>query len=100
MKTLMDVDELGAVDADADNLLEQCFEDHEAYLNAKSHKKFLIIGRKGSGKLPSIENSCAKRAILDSHSVMILPTIHGTFTIIKPWLEFQMSKNFSKVGDI
>ncbi|HWW96588.1 MAG TPA: hypothetical protein VNY74_02785 [Edaphobacter sp.] len=50
MKTLMDVNELGAVDADADNLLEQCFEDHEAYLNAKSHKKFLIIGRKGSGK--------------------------------------------------
>jgi hypothetical protein len=46
----MEVDELGAVDADADRLLEQCFEDHEAYLDAKAHKKFLVIGRKGSGK--------------------------------------------------
>jgi hypothetical protein len=50
MKSLWDVDEVGAVDADADRLLEQCFEDHEAYLEAKAHKKFLILGRKGSGK--------------------------------------------------
>jgi hypothetical protein len=50
MKTLLDVEELGAIDADADGLLDQCFEDHEAYINARAHKKFLILGRKGSGK--------------------------------------------------
>ncbi len=50
MKSLRDVESFGAVDADADRLLEKCFEDHEAYLDARAHKKFLVIGRKGSGK--------------------------------------------------
>ena len=50
MKDLSIVEEFGAVDADADTLLEQCFEDHDAYLDARSHRKFLILGRKGSGK--------------------------------------------------
>ncbi len=48
--SLAEVDSFGAVDADADKLLDACFEDHEAYLDAKSHVKFLILGRKGSGK--------------------------------------------------
>ncbi len=47
---LSEVDSFGAVDADADKLLEACFEDHEAYRDAKSHRRFLILGRKGSGK--------------------------------------------------
>jgi hypothetical protein len=47
---LVDVDAFGAVDADADKLLDLCFEDHEAYRDAKSHEKFLVLGRKGSGK--------------------------------------------------
>jgi len=47
---LSQVDSFGGVDADADKLLEACFEDHEAYLAAKSHNKFLVLGRKGSGK--------------------------------------------------
>ena len=50
MESLSQVESFGAVDADADKLLDRCFEDHEAYLEAKSHKKFLVIGRKGSGK--------------------------------------------------
>ena len=50
MRNLADVESFGAVDADADMLLDKCFEDHEAYLNAKAHNKFLILGRKGSGK--------------------------------------------------
>src|SRR4051794_25461786 len=40
----------GGIDADADRLLDECFEDHDAYLQARDHKRFLIIGRKGSGK--------------------------------------------------
>ena len=50
MRELYQVESFGAVDADADELLDTCFEDHEAYLEAKSHKRFLVIGRKGSGK--------------------------------------------------
>jgi len=50
MRDMYDVESFGAVDADADKLLDKCFEDHEAYLDAKSHQKFLVIGRKGSGK--------------------------------------------------
>jgi hypothetical protein len=48
--TLQTVDTFGAVDADTDDLLLDCFQDHEAYKAALEHKKFLIVGRKGSGK--------------------------------------------------
>ena len=50
MRRFNEVESFGAIDADADQLLDTCFEDHEAYLDAKAHRKFLIIGRKGSGK--------------------------------------------------
>lgn len=40
----------GGVDAKNDDLLLSAFEDHEAYKAALSFSKFLIIGRKGSGK--------------------------------------------------
>ena len=40
---LSEVESFGAVDADADKLLDACFEDHEAYREAKSHSKFLIL---------------------------------------------------------
>lgn len=47
---LVDVENFGAVDADSDDLLRDCFQDHPAYLDARANKKFLILGRKGSGK--------------------------------------------------
>lgn len=50
MKRLADVESFGGIDADADALLEHCFQDHEAYDAALNHKRFLIIGRKGAGK--------------------------------------------------
>ncbi|MFF9756333.1 P-loop ATPase, Sll1717 family [Streptomyces sp. NPDC014344] len=50
MRNIADVDNFGAIDADADELLRECFQDHPAYLAAKQNKKFLILGRKGSGK--------------------------------------------------
>jgi hypothetical protein len=50
MKNLTEVESFGGIDADADNLLDNCFSDHEAYVEAKDHKRFLIVGRKGSGK--------------------------------------------------
>ncbi|MEV7183364.1 hypothetical protein [Kitasatospora sp. NPDC093102] len=50
MLSLSEVENFGAIDADADELLRECFQDHPAYLAAKRNKKFLILGRKGSGK--------------------------------------------------
>ena len=44
------VENFGAIDADADMLLRECFQDHPAYRDASSLACFLIIGRKGSGK--------------------------------------------------
>ena len=50
MKNLLKIENFGAIDADNDELLLDCFEDHEAYLNILNLKKYLIIGKKGSGK--------------------------------------------------
>ncbi|WP_420856231.1 P-loop ATPase, Sll1717 family [Streptomyces abyssalis] len=50
MLNLRDVEDFGATDADADSLLRECFQDHPAYISAKENRKFLILGRKGSGK--------------------------------------------------
>jgi hypothetical protein len=61
MSELFQVESFGAVDADADKLLDACFEDHEAYLDAKAHKRFLIIGRKGSGKTAIYRNLMKER---------------------------------------
>lgn len=47
---LADISGFGGIDADADELLDRCFQDHPAYLNVLEHERFLIIGRKGSGK--------------------------------------------------
>src|SRR5437879_1086829 len=49
----MDLDKVetfGAIDADADALLRECFQSHPAYLAAHDFDRFLILGRKGSGK--------------------------------------------------
>ena len=50
MKKLIEMENFGAIDADNDQLLIECFEDHEAYKEIIKFNKFLIIGRKGSGK--------------------------------------------------
>jgi hypothetical protein len=50
MKRLCEVATFGGTDADADDLLEKAFQDHEAFSAAQSHKKPIVIGRKGTGK--------------------------------------------------
>lgn len=50
MKALTEIASFGGIDADSDDLLEPCFQDHEAYLEACAHARWLITGRKGSGK--------------------------------------------------
>ena len=50
MVRLAQIERFGVAEADNDDLLLECFQDHEAYVSARDHQKFLIIGRKGSGK--------------------------------------------------
>ena len=50
MKNLLQVENFGSIDADSDDYLLDCFEDHEAFSDVLSFKKFLIVGRKGGGK--------------------------------------------------
>lgn len=50
MKSLAKVEAFGAIDADNDQLLFESFEDHEAYQDVRQQRRFLIVGRKGSGK--------------------------------------------------
>lgn len=50
MNPLAEISSFGAIDADFDELLDTCFQDHEAYGSALSHDRFLVVGRKGAGK--------------------------------------------------
>jgi len=47
---LSQIDSFGGTDADQDALLIEAFEDHSAFESLKNHKRFCILGRKGSGK--------------------------------------------------
>src|SRR5215208_4526077 len=50
LKSLLDAENFGAIDADNDQLLADTFEDHDAFIDLVKMKKFLIVGKKGSGK--------------------------------------------------
>ncbi len=50
MKPLSTAENFGAVDADSDELLLSSFEDHEAFKDVLQFRRFLIAGKKGSGK--------------------------------------------------
>lgn len=62
MKNLSLVDTFGGTDADNDDILLQAFEDHEAYLDILKFKKFLVIGKKGSGKTAIFKKIITTRA--------------------------------------
>lgn len=49
-KRLHDITNFGGTDADEDALLIEAFEDHRAFESLKAHKRFCVLGRKGSGK--------------------------------------------------
>ena len=50
MRSLGSIENFGAIDADNDDLLLESFEDHEAFQRALARSRFLLVGRKGSGK--------------------------------------------------
>lgn len=51
----------GAIDADADNLLRECFQTHPAYIEARDFSRFLVLGRKGSGKTAIFKRLVSER---------------------------------------
>ncbi len=61
MKQINEIDNFGAVDADSDTLLFDCFEDHEAYENVLKMARFLVLGRKGAGKTAIFKMLMLKR---------------------------------------
>jgi hypothetical protein len=56
------IESFGGIDADADDLWRDCFADHPAYLQALKHKRFLIVGRKGSGKTAIFKKLITERS--------------------------------------
>ena len=50
MKNPSHIENFGSIDADNDPLLFSSFEDHEAYVHVRNLSRFLVLGRKGSGK--------------------------------------------------
>ncbi|MGU3657837.1 P-loop ATPase, Sll1717 family [Methylobacterium fujisawaense] len=79
MKNILEVESFGAAEADTDDLLLDCFQDHEAYVAAKLHKKFLIVGRKGSGKTAIFRKLYSEKAynqFCHGHSFSDYPWFH------------------------
>ena len=56
------IDSFGGIDADEDELLRDCFRDHPAYLAARDHNRWLVVGRKGSGKTAIFKRLITERA--------------------------------------
>ncbi len=61
---LESIKDFGGIDADADELLRECFQDHPAFLAARAHERFLVIGRKGSGKTAIFKRIITERSPL------------------------------------
>lgn len=50
MSLASEVSDFGQIDAESDELLNACFETHPAFQEVLDSRKFLVLGRKGSGK--------------------------------------------------
>ncbi len=85
MNKLQTVENFGAIDADNDDYLVDCFEDHEAFVDLINFKKFLIVGRKGSGK-----TAIFKRLLMTKESNCF--TLGHTFSDY-PWHYHDKQKN-------
>lgn len=50
MKKIETIKTIGGIDADTDDLLMQCFQNHNSYNEIKEFQKYIVLGRKGTGK--------------------------------------------------
>lgn len=98
MVGLSDVNNFGGIDADADELLGTCFEDHEAYLAARNHERFLITGRKGSGKTAIFKKFLGSQSHEFFPSAIRFPITLGNITISKRKLVYRKSNVIYTVG--
>ncbi len=62
MKKLLTIEKFGSIEAPSDTLLEDVFQSHPAFTDAIDLKKFLILGRKGSGKSSIFRKIISKKA--------------------------------------
>jgi hypothetical protein len=60
-KPLVEIENFGAIDAESDELLARCFEAHPAFHEVMNGRRFLILGRKGSGKTAIYKRLLAPR---------------------------------------
>ena len=56
MKSISEISSWGGIDADNDRLLMACFQDHEAYNQLINFERYIILGRKGTGKTAILKN--------------------------------------------
>lgn len=50
MKSIDTIKSIGGIDADTDGLLMKCFQNHDAFNEIEALQKFIVLGRKGTGK--------------------------------------------------
>jgi hypothetical protein len=50
LRSLSSIENFGNIDATLDTLLEDCFEEHSSFKEIKDFRKFIVIGKKGTGK--------------------------------------------------
>jgi len=98
MKPLSDVASFGAIDADFDDLLDTCFQDHEAYASALAHERFLVVGRKGAGKTAIFKKIIRTRRHNFSRSVTPSPSTPGITTSSRNRSGFPRNSAMSTAG--
>ncbi|WP_156113587.1 P-loop ATPase, Sll1717 family [Paracoccus sanguinis] len=79
MKQLSEVDSFGGTDADDDPLLLVAFEDNRSYLSVRKLEKYLVLGRKGSGKTAvfrKLLNAEADNLLVEGHVFTDYPWHH------------------------
>lgn len=84
MKAVDTIDSFGGIDADTDDLLYDCFEDHEAFNALLDRKRFIVLGRKGAGKTAMFKR------LLQKHEPTFFSLGH-TFTDY-PWEHHQLQQ--------
>ncbi len=56
MKSISQIESIGGIDADNDDLLISCFQNHNAFKDVVDFKRCIVIGRKGTGKTAIFKN--------------------------------------------